>query len=89
LHEAHARKPRQRGSRRALVDHLPARLDVGPFPFHARSFADETPNMAVQIASHNRTNSNPENKVGTKIETTAQLFRRVRRSATDSTNPVV
>jgi hypothetical protein len=89
LREARARKSHPRDFRHALVDHLPARLDVGPFPFHARSFADETPNMAVQIASRNRTKSNPENKVGTKIETAAQIYWRVRRLGRCSTNLVV
>ncbi|MGD0864718.1 MAG: hypothetical protein ABSA49_04080 [Rhizomicrobium sp.] len=33
--------------------------------------------MATQIASRNRMKSNPENKVGTKIETLLRKFRRM------------
>jgi len=36
--------------------------------FHARSFARQTPNMALPFASRNRTNVRFENKVGTKLE---------------------
>jgi hypothetical protein len=49
------------------------RSNADPFLLHARSFANETLNMAMQILARNRTKSNPENKVGTNNETLVKI----------------